>query len=177
MKNESNTAPGTPNAGSPSPKTPKDSPRRKLLGRIGATFAAGMLARDASASDHSRSSARDGAVASNVGGPEGISTRVNKSFALRVSAATTESRIPIPPHTTNGDEARYSDKSATYTKGLLQDDLCKVNLSAYETLTTALNSGEPDDFEKITLGGTRKAERSARRFNLRLGRERFGSVR
>src|SRR5207245_3663071 len=79
-----------------------------------------------------------------------------KSFALRVSAAGNEARIPVPPHTTNGDEARYSDKCATYSKGLRQDGPCKVNLSAYEPLKTALNSGEPDDFEKITLGGTRK---------------------
>ncbi|WP_051978991.1 vanadium-dependent haloperoxidase [Edaphobacter aggregans] len=157
MKNESNTAPGAAKAGSPSPKGPKDSTRRKLLSQIGATFAAGMLARDASASGQSRSSAGDGAATSDVDAPEGISnSRVHKSFALRVSATTNEARIPTPPHSTNGDETRYSDKSATYTKGLLQDGPCKVNLFAYETFKTALNSGEPDDFEKITLGGTRK---------------------
>ncbi len=157
MKDVSNSAPRAGHAGSPSPETFKGSTRRKLLGQIGATFAAGVLARDAPASGQSRSGAGDGAVTNNFDGHEGVSnSRVRKSFALRVSAATNEARIPIPPHTTNGDETRYSDKSATYTKGLLQDGPCKVNLSAYETFKTALKSGEHDDFEKITLGGTRK---------------------
>ena len=157
MKDVSNSAPRAGHAGSAPPTTPNNSTRRKLLGQIGATFAASMLARDASASGQSRSSASDGAVANNFDGHEGVSnSRVHKSFALRVSAATNEARIPIPPHTTNGDEARYPDKSATYTKCLLQDGPCKVNLSAYETFKTALKSGDPDDFEKITLGGTRK---------------------
>ena len=138
-------------------ETPKGSTRRKLLGQIGATVAAGMLARDASASGQSSGHASGAAAAGNDDAPEGVSnSRVHKSFALRVSAARNEARIPVPPHTTNGDEARYSDKSASYSKGLRQDGPCKVNLSAYETLKTALNSGEPDDFERITLGGTRK---------------------
>jgi hypothetical protein len=157
MKDVSNSARGAGQAGSPSTETPKGSTRRKLLGQVGATFAAGMFGRNASASGQSSSGAFGAAGASNVDAPEGVSnSRVHKSFALRISAAMNEARIPVPPHTTDGDEARYSDKSGTYTKGLLQDGLCKVNLSAYETLKIALNSGEPDDFEKITLGGTRK---------------------
>jgi len=157
MKDVSNSARGAGHAGSPSTETPKGSTRRKLLGQVGATFAAGMLGRTASASGQSSSSAGGAAGANNVDSPEGVSnSRVHKAFALRVSAAMNEARIPVPPHTANGDEARYSDKSATYTKGLLQDGLCEVNLYAYKTLKTALNSGEPDDFEKITLGGTRK---------------------
>jgi hypothetical protein len=156
MKYVSNSTRSAGDAGTP-PEMPKGSTRRKLLGQIGATFAAGMLARDASASGQSSNSARGAAAAGNSDAAEEISnSRVHKAFALRVSAARNEARIPVPPHTTNGDEARYPDKSATYTKGLRQDGPCKVNPSAYETLKTALNSGEPDDFEKITLGGTRK---------------------
>jgi hypothetical protein len=115
-----------------------------------------MIARDASASGQSSNSAKDAAAASSVDAPEEINSRVHKAFALRVSTARNEARIAVPPHTTNGDEARYPDKSATYTKGLRQDGPCKVNLSAYETLKTALNSGEADDFENIIMGGTRK---------------------
>jgi hypothetical protein len=149
MKDVSNSAAGTGNAGSPFPQTPKSPTRRKIFGQIGATFAAGMLARDASASGQSSNSSKQDT-------PEISNSRVHNAFALRTSAARNEARIPVPPHTTNGDEARYPDKSATYTKGLLQDGPCKVNLFAYETFKTALNSGEPDDFEKIIMGGTRK---------------------
>jgi hypothetical protein len=153
MKDVSNSARGAGNAGHSSTETPKGSTRRKLLIQAGATLAAGMLGRDASASGQSSRSAAGAASDA----PEGVTnSRVHKSFALRVGAAMNEARIPVPPHTTNGDEGRYSDKSATYTKGLRQDGLCKANLFAYETLKTALNSGEPDDFEKIILGGTRK---------------------
>jgi hypothetical protein len=157
MTDVKNSAHCAGHAEGPATETPKGSSRRKLLGQIGATFAAGMLARDASASGQSSSHASGAAAAGDDDAPEGGSnSRVHKSFALRVSAARNEARIPVPPHTTNGDEARYSDKCATYSKGLRQDGPCRVNLSAYETLKTALNSGEPDDFEKITLGGTRK---------------------
>ena len=157
MKDVSNSAPCSGDTGSPSTETHKGPTRRKLFGQVGATFAAGMFARGSSASGQSSSSAFGAGGASNVAALEGVhNSRVRQSFALRVGAAMNEAQIPVPPHTTNGDETRYSDKSATYTKGLLQDSLCVVNLSAYETLKIALNSGEPEDFEKITVGGTRK---------------------
>ena len=81
--------------------------------------------------------------------------RVKKSFAIRVKTATKEARIHVPPHTTNGDEQRYPDKSGTYTKGILQDGIGLVNLNAYQTFKTALNSGRDADFENIIIGGTR----------------------
>jgi hypothetical protein len=157
MKDVNNSAGCAGYAGSVSTETPKGSSRRKLLGQIGVTFAAGMLGRDASASGQSSNSAFGSAGESNFAPPAGVNnSRARKSFALRVGAAINESQIPVPPHTTNGDEAGYPDKSGTYTKGLQQDGLCRVNLYAYKSLKTALNSGEPEDFEKITLGGTRK---------------------
>ncbi len=156
MKDVCKSAPFSGDAAGLSRETPKGPSRRKLLGQVGATFAAGMLAGGGSASAQSSNSAFSAAGEGNIGGLEGVrNSRVRKSFALRVGAAMNEAQIPVPPHTTNGDEARYSDKSATYTKGLLQDGLCRVNLAAYETLKTALNSGDPEDFEKITIGGTR----------------------
>jgi len=81
--------------------------------------------------------------------------RVRQSYLLRKAAATAESRIPVPPHTTNGDEQRYFDKSGSYSKGLLQDGIGLVNLNAYQSFKTALNSGRFEDFENIIIGGTR----------------------
>jgi hypothetical protein len=80
---------------------------------------------------------------------------VKKSFSIRVRTATKEAHIPVPPHTTNGDEERYVDKSGTYTKGILQDGIGLVNANAYRTFKRALNSGRGADFENIIVGGTR----------------------
>ena len=156
MKDVTDSADWAGNAGNSSTEMPKGSTRRNLLGQIGVTFAAGMLGRNATASGQSSSSAFGAIGAGDVAAPAGVNNlRVSKSLALRVGAANNESQIPVPPHTTNGDEQRYFDKSGTYTKGLLQDGICRVNLYAYKTLKTALNSGDPADFEKIEIGGTR----------------------
>jgi hypothetical protein len=85
----------------------------------------------------------------------GSDSRVAKALALRVGAANEDADVAVPPHTTNGDEARYADKSATYTKGLLQDDIGVVNLAAYQSFKKALKSGQNIDFEAMIIGGTR----------------------
>jgi hypothetical protein len=62
----------------------------------------------------------------------------------------------VPPaQIDNGDEARYPDKSGTYTKGILQTGVGLVDLAAYGSFIKALKSGDPADFEKIVLGGPR----------------------
>jgi membrane-associated phospholipid phosphatase len=75
--------------------------------------------------------------------------RVERAFALR-------RREPAEPDT-NGDEARYPDKLASYSKGLPHDRLGRVDLKAFKALTTALESGRQEDFEAIpTAGGLRQ---------------------
>ena len=81
--------------------------------------------------------------------------RVPRCFALRTPPRRTMHSSPAPPQIDNGDEARYSDKSGTYTKGILQTGIGLVDLAAYQTFKKALNSGNPADFENITLGGPR----------------------
>src|SRR5438046_9853344 len=81
--------------------------------------------------------------------------RVRQSFAIRREPATRHALIPVPPHTTNGDEARYPDKSGTYTKGVLQDGIGLVNPSAFQTLRHAIDTGTFAAFENVILGGTR----------------------
>jgi hypothetical protein len=127
--------------------------RRRFLSRAGAaaTIAAGALATPSVAFAQS-SSGNDRRLLP----PAGVgNSRVTQSFESRVLAATREALIPVPPHTTNGDEARYPDKSGTYSKGLLQDGPGRVNLNAFRSLKTALSSGRPSDFEQIIIGGTR----------------------
>jgi hypothetical protein len=81
--------------------------------------------------------------------------RVARCFALRTATAAQDAFVPALPQITNGDEARYSDKSGTYTKGVLQTGIGLVDLAAYESFKKALDSGDPADFENITLGGPR----------------------
>jgi hypothetical protein len=133
-------------------KTTSAMNRRKFLGRAGAaaTIAAGALATPSVA--FAQSSGSDRRVPPPPGTGNG---RVTQSFENRVLAATREALIPVPPHTTNGDEGRYPDKSGSYSKGLLQDGPGRVNLNAFRSLKTALSSGRPSDFEQIILGGTR----------------------
>ena len=83
------------------------------------------------------------------------SNRVVRDFALRTQTAGQDAFIPAPAQIDNGDEALYADKSGTYTKGILQTSVGLVDLAAYQTFKKALNSGDPADFEAITLGGPR----------------------
>jgi hypothetical protein len=83
------------------------------------------------------------------------SNRVLRSLALRTQTAGADAFVPAPVQIDNGDEALYTDKSGTYTKGVLQDDIGLVNLAAYQTFKNALASGFPADFQNIVLGGPR----------------------
>src|SRR3954453_13176995 len=131
----------------------KASSRRKFLAQVGAVLTGGVvLGKAPLASAQSEvSGAADGVQLPD----RAVDPRVKKSFAIRVETATKEAVIPVPRHTTNGDEERYPDKSGTYTKGILQDGIGLVNLNAYQTFKRALNSGRDTDFENIIVGGTR----------------------
>lgn len=81
--------------------------------------------------------------------------RVLRAQALRTEITGSDSFIPTPAQVDNGDEARYADKSGTYTKGVLQSGIGLVDLAAYGSFKRALSSGNPTDFESIVLGGPR----------------------
>ena len=83
------------------------------------------------------------------------SNRVVRDFALRTQTAGQDAFTAAPAQNDNGDEAFYADKSGTYTKGILQTDVGLVDLAAYQMFKKALSSGDPVNFEAITLGGTR----------------------
>jgi hypothetical protein len=148
---------GVLNTGSPSTgERPKGPNRRRLLSQTGAaaTFAAGALARPSVSSAQTIGGSLNGAGGTApLGGVE--NRRVIEAFELRVAEAMEDARVPAARIRNNGDEALYRDKGGTYTKGLLHDDFGRVDLQAYQTFKTALNSGEFADFEKIIMGGTR----------------------
>jgi hypothetical protein len=63
--------------------------------------------------------------------------------------------VAAPAQIDNGDEALYADKSATYTKGVLQKNIGVVDPAAYQSFKKALSTGSPADFQNIVLGGPR----------------------
>ena len=85
-------------------------------------------------------------------GPLTGSQRVNAAFQVRVEAAELEKNLSLPDHPCNGDEALYPNKIASYSKGLPHTSLGEVDLDAYHTLLNALSTGQPEDFENISLG-------------------------
>ena len=152
--NEKNAVADVTETGKPSGNNAaKVSSRRKFLGQVGAALAGGAVlgkAAVASAQDYNRAVGDTNALLSGMSDP-----RVRQSLALRIEAATRDALIPVPPHTTNGDEARYPDKSGTYTKGVLQDGIGLVNPSAFQTFRHAIDTGTFAAFESVILGGPR----------------------
>ena len=127
MENETITAPEQmlSEKNLPANNTVTSPTRRKFLGQIAAALAGGAVLGKTTIA-----SAQDPGV---TGGIEpaplngGSDPRVAKSYLIRVKTAIKEALIPVPQHTTNGDEARYADKSGTYTKGILQNGIGLVN--------------------------------------------------
>lgn len=81
---------------------------------------------------------------------------VRDNLQLRVERAYQNYAEGIPPHLNNGDEALYSNKIGTDTRGLPHNQRGEVDLAAWATLTRALDSQREADFERVVLGGTRK---------------------
>jgi hypothetical protein len=80
------------------------------------------------------------------------SNRTQRALACRLTAAGRDAFAPVLNQMDNGDEAKYADKSGTYSKGILQTGVGLVDLAAFESFKTALTSGDPADFDKITIG-------------------------
>lgn len=77
--------------------------------------------------------------------------RRSDSYQARLAAAKAERR-GLTIQSCNGDEDLYANKIGSYSKGLPHNALGEVDLAAYQTLKDAVISGNPTDFENITLG-------------------------
>src|SRR5262245_52251129 len=77
--------------------------------------------------------------------------RMNDCFNYRKNMALAE-RINVGPQPDNGDIARFTDFSGSYSKALLHDNLGVPNAAAYVSLVNALETGEAADFAKIIVG-------------------------
>ena len=84
-------------------------------------------------------------------------SRANQAFLIRLRAALeSRKRFPTKDFATNGDEQRYPNKIANFTKGLPHNELGEVDLDAYNALLKALETGELSDANAIPIGGNLK---------------------
>jgi membrane-associated phospholipid phosphatase len=88
--------------------------------------------------------------------PYGVQSPVQRADTaqeIRVKAAAFERSQPLPPHLNNGDETTHLNRIGNYSKGLPHDQFGEVDPAAYNSLLQAVNTGQPADFQAITLGG------------------------
>ena len=99
--------------------------RRKFLGQVGAALAGGAVFGKAAIASGQEYNAAIGETIRSPDSPDRRihDPRVKQSLAIRTAAAIRESIIPVPPHTTNGDEQLYPDKSGTYSKAFFRTGL------------------------------------------------------
>jgi hypothetical protein len=79
------------------------------------------------------------------------SNRANASFNYRKGMALAQ-KINVGEQADNGDAARFTDFSCSFSKSLLHDSLGVPNAAAMLSLKTALATGRPSDFGNIGVG-------------------------
>ena len=87
---------------------------------------------------------------------EPISSRLEEAVRVRQSTAERLLQAPLPRHLGNGDGDDLPGGIACFSKALPHDDLGVVEPQALGFLLAALESGKPEDFERIPLGGQAK---------------------
>ena len=81
--------------------------------------------------------------------PTGGSARQSAAYLVRQTAAQAYLHEQVPTHRSNGDEARYPDKRASFAKTLPHNDVGEVDPNAFATFVTILSKGDPNNFETI----------------------------
>jgi hypothetical protein len=66
--------------------------------------------------------------------------RGNTAFAFRYGTAAAQAQFARVPQTPNGEEAKYADKSATYSKGLKQKSYGIVDPEVFKAFRGALGT-------------------------------------
>jgi hypothetical protein len=77
--------------------------------------------------------------------------RANDCFNYRKNMAQAE-KINVGPQPDNGDAARFTDFSCSYSKALLHDSLGVPNAAALLGLRNAFATGKAADFENVIVG-------------------------
>ncbi|HYO16442.1 MAG TPA: vanadium-dependent haloperoxidase [Thermoanaerobaculia bacterium] len=129
--------------------------RRKFLGGMAATVAAGTVGLEALAT-----AAPEAAAAPAPRAPQGGSAKARarreRAFQIRYEAALEHLNKPYQEHRSNGDEDRYPSRIGNYSKGLPHNAFGEVDETAYESFLAATRSGTWDDFLNVQTSGGRK---------------------
>lgn len=131
-------------------KTPASQSRRKFLGNVGGMAAATIAAGTAGVPvlGGARSVEAAPLEIEVVGG----AARAQQAYDIRMQAATFQKISPLPDHPHNGDEDRYLNRIGNYSKGMPHNSLGEVDQVAYNVYLQAINTGNPDDFERVPMG-------------------------
>lgn len=120
-----------------------DITRRSFLSGVGLAVAAGMAAPKTHVFGETiRPIRKVKATFSDRG------SRVAEAKKVRDVAARIALNYEVPIHQNNGEESDYP-YIATYTKGMIHNDLGEVDLSCWNAFAKAIQSGRLSDFEKI----------------------------
>src|SRR5262245_28492781 len=131
------------------PASPSSSCRRNFLGIAAGAVVAGVAgSASISTGATEMAQAQELELQSAPGTLEGHK-RQKEAYRIRVEAARRERELPISNHPTDGDEQRYPNKIASYSKGLPHNRLGEVDSAAYASLIRAVTTGDPADFENI----------------------------
>jgi hypothetical protein len=87
-------------------------------------------------------------LAAGLTGPLTPQQRQRLIFDRRREAAQSEYNGELPLHETNGDEDRYPDRRAAFTKTMPHNDLGEVVPAAYRKWLAILASGDSTEFEQ-----------------------------
>ena len=120
--------------------------RRKFFGKLG-TAAIGAAAMAAAVPFVDEKSA---AVLAGNGNNEAPG-RMNDCFNYRKNTALAQ-RVNVGVQQDNGDAARFTDFSGSYSKALLHDSLGVPNAAAFVSLRNAMTTGKQADFTNIIVG-------------------------
>jgi len=82
--------------------------------------------------------------------------RRQDAYQIRQQAAWYQRTLPLLDHRANGDEDRYPNRIANYSKGLPHNESGEVDLDAYRGLLNAMTSGQFAAFEALSLSNQAK---------------------
>jgi membrane-associated phospholipid phosphatase len=151
MKNESVT-PSTEKT-----ESVENTSRRKFLGVLGKTAVSAAVVGTAVPFLDSKSSVAAQAAENVIRHPFPNYQRAAQCYQIRLDAARNNLQATSKVRRfDNSDENRYANKIGNYSKGLPHQSNGEVDVNAYNSMLTALQSGNQADFENITLGGDRK---------------------